>query len=231
MSFPGHTQQARAAWWSMRHGRGPLVTQHTEPQPTLSEPLTSQLSQKSASRDHQPHPANVEPNCVPAPTKCCPPRPARVVFNCHRCRSIPNLPLLLRLPREPAILENVRESSSPPSEKKQKKRQQKKERLEKYLKLHPRLNLKTIVSLTAEKPSKPLRAISEEQGIKLVHLGLWHPSTWEAYQPLSKSAVEKSLRLLTTDNLPALLVDGGHGTFVGVLRKLMGWNHTSIILE
>lgn len=64
-----------------------------------------------------------------------------------------------------------------------------------------------------------------------MHLGLWHPSTWEAYQPLSKGAVEKSLRLLTTDNLPALLVDGGHGTFVGVLRKLMGWNHTSIILE
>ncbi|KAH0613090.1 uncharacterized protein H6S33_009470 [Morchella sextelata] len=93
------------------------------------------------------------------------------------------------------------------------------------------LNLKTILSLTAEKPSKPLRAISEEQNLNLVHLGLWQPRNLEASQPLSKSAVEKTLQLLTTDNLPALLVDGGHGIFVGVLRKLMGWNHTSIILD
>ncbi|KAL7268154.1 hypothetical protein RUND412_009237 [Rhizina undulata] len=93
------------------------------------------------------------------------------------------------------------------------------------------LNLKTIVYLAVEKPSKALRAISEEQHINLVHLGLWQASTWEAFTPLSKQAVEKTLRYFTREHLPLLLVDSGHGIFVGVLRKLLGWNHTSIILE
>lgn len=210
---------ARAPWFLGN-------TQSLNWPPTLTSQLSEALTRASTSSSH------VEPNRVPAPAKCCLPCPARAVFNRHRCRPTLYLPLLLCLPREPAILENVRVLFLSPSKPPPKTtRTQERTQLNKNFGNISRLNLKTIVSLTAEKPSKPLRAISEEQGIKLVHLGLWHPSTWEEYQPLSKGAVEKSLRLLTTDNLPALLVDGGHGTFVGVLRKLMGWNHTSIILE
>lgn len=93
------------------------------------------------------------------------------------------------------------------------------------------LSLKTIITLNVETPSKPLRALSEEDGITLRHIGLWQTSTWETFQPLSKGAVERTLQYLTDQHLPVLIVDGGHGTFVGVLRKLMGWGYTGILLE
>ena len=76
----------------------------------------------------------------------------------------------------------------------------------------------------------------EENGIRFLHLGLkaWkRDATWN---PVTDELVKEALELvLSADTHPVLVecTSGIHqtGTLVGCLRRLQGWNLTSILLE
>ncbi|KAF8418594.1 hypothetical protein EV426DRAFT_707722 [Tirmania nivea] len=109
----------------------------------------------------------------------------------------------------------------------------------------PRLNLKTILTLTVEKPRLPLRHLSSSLSIQLIHSALWtgaSPGTtlssstttttqpiWE--EPAWKQAVDEALGYLAPEYRPVLVLDGV-GVFCGVVRRgVMGWRFTGTVLE
>ncbi|ORX37308.1 protein-tyrosine phosphatase [Kockovaella imperatae] len=98
------------------------------------------------------------------------------------------------------------------------------------------LSLKTIISLTAEHPIKPLLQFVKASNVNFVHLGvsLWFPLT--DWKPIRDEVVKAALEMiLDTRNHPILLIDpfGIHqvGCVVGALRQMQGWNFASIRLE
>ncbi|RSH91016.1 hypothetical protein EHS25_010192 [Saitozyma podzolica] len=98
------------------------------------------------------------------------------------------------------------------------------------------LGLKTIVSLTAEHPTKPLIHMTRTAGIDFIHLGtiLWKPLL--DWKPIQDEVVKAALEmLLDTRNHPMLLIDplGIHqtGCVVGALRMLQRWNFASAMVE
>ncbi|ODN77600.1 hypothetical protein L202_04767 [Cryptococcus amylolentus CBS 6039] len=100
------------------------------------------------------------------------------------------------------------------------------------------LGLKTVVSLTAEHPIKPLLQFVRDNGVDFVHLGLtqwrrpgtdWKPVRYE----IIKTALESYV--LDVRAHPVLIIDplGVHqtGCLVGSLRMMQGWNFASALVE
>ncbi|KAI8993696.1 protein-tyrosine phosphatase [Pilobolus umbonatus] len=104
-----------------------------------------------------------------------------------------------------------------------------------YLKQY---GFKTLVMLSPELPNRVTANFIEEGGIKLVHVGMatWKPTQPSTWRPVSEELVKEGLELiLNVETHPILVMctSGIHetGTLVGCLRKLEGWNFSSIITE
>ncbi|KAG2226015.1 hypothetical protein INT45_002481 [Circinella minor] len=100
------------------------------------------------------------------------------------------------------------------------------------------INFKTVVMLSPEIPNRVTSNLMEEGGMKLVHLGMatWKPTQPSTWRPVSEELIKEGLELiLNSDTHPVLIMctSGIHetGTLVGCLRKLEGWNFSSIITE
>ncbi|KAI8143532.1 protein-tyrosine phosphatase [Fennellomyces sp. T-0311] len=100
------------------------------------------------------------------------------------------------------------------------------------------INFKTVVMLSPEMPNRVTSNLMEECGMKLVHLGMatWKPTQPSTWRPVSEELIKEGLELiLNSDTHPVLIMctSGIHetGTLVGCLRKLEGWNFSSIITE
>jgi len=97
------------------------------------------------------------------------------------------------------------------------------------------LELKAMLILSPEKPSRQLRTFAEENNIKIVHLGLhaWrHEQDWK---PVSSDLIVHGIRvLLDATNHPILVMDSeGNltGTLFAVFRRFERWNFSSAMAE
>ncbi|KAI8082021.1 tyrosine phosphatase family-domain-containing protein [Thamnidium elegans] len=104
-----------------------------------------------------------------------------------------------------------------------------------YLK---QFGFKTLVMLSPELPNRVTSNFIEEGNIKLVHVGMatWKPTQPSTWRPVSEELIKEGLELiLDVDTHPILIMctSGIHetGTLVGCLRKLEGWNFSSIVTE
>ncbi|KAJ8659356.1 hypothetical protein O0I10_005071 [Lichtheimia ornata] len=100
------------------------------------------------------------------------------------------------------------------------------------------INFKTVVMLSPEMPNRVTSNLMDECGMKLVHLGMatWKPTQPSTWRPVSEELIKEGLELiLNKETHPVLIMctSGIHesGTLVGCLRKLEGWNFSSIITE
>jgi protein tyrosine/serine phosphatase len=99
------------------------------------------------------------------------------------------------------------------------------------------LRLKTVVRLSPEVPNKYITAFYEENGVRIIHLGLKALETrTETNTLLTEEVVKEALEIiLDTSHHPLLLVcsSGCHhtGIVVACLRKLLDYNLTSILQE
>ncbi|CAG8514483.1 7592_t:CDS:2 [Ambispora gerdemannii] len=98
------------------------------------------------------------------------------------------------------------------------------------------LDLKTVVILSPEVPTRAATTFLEENNINLIHLGLrtWKPNI--GWRPVSEELIKDGLELvLDVGNHPILVMctSGIHetGTFIGCLRKLQNWSFSSIVAE
>ena len=98
-----------------------------------------------------------------------------------------------------------------------------------------KLHLRTVIHLAPDELPASLRTWLEDQSIELIHLGddVGRRSPWK---PVSEETVLEGLHvLLDPSAYPLLVMDnlGRHrtGTMIGCLRKLQGWNLTSILEE
>ena len=98
-----------------------------------------------------------------------------------------------------------------------------------------KLRLRTVIYLAPDELPAPVLTWLEDQQIDLIHLGddVGRRSPWK---PASEETVLEGLRILLDPSAYPLLVMcslGRHrtGTIVGCLRKLQGWNLTSILEE
>jgi len=99
-----------------------------------------------------------------------------------------------------------------------------------------RLKLKTIVHLSPEVTLRAVGQMIQDNGIRLVHLGIkfWRPSS--GWKPMSDELLKEALELVLDErNHPLMLMctSGVHqtGTVIGCLRKLQRFSFTSIIDE
>ncbi|KAI7863130.1 protein-tyrosine phosphatase [Spinellus fusiger] len=99
-------------------------------------------------------------------------------------------------------------------------------------------NFKTMVMLSPEMPNRVTSNYLEEGDTKLVHLGMatWKPTQPSTWRPVSEELIKEGLELiLNVETHPVLIMctSGVHetGTLVGCLRKLEGWNFSSIVTE
>lgn len=93
------------------------------------------------------------------------------------------------------------------------------------------LGLKTLISLNPDRPPKHIRGFCTEQDIKLVHVGLrpWRASSNALV--LSEDLLQDSFDyVLDKTNYPILILDSTNA-FVGVLRKMLKWNYSSVVSE
>ncbi|KAL1934989.1 hypothetical protein VTP01DRAFT_4129 [Rhizomucor pusillus] len=97
---------------------------------------------------------------------------------------------------------------------------------------------KTVLMLSPEMPQRVALNMMEEANMKLIHLGMatWKPTQPSTWRPVSEELIKEGLELiLNRDTHPVLIMctSGIHetGTIVGCLRKLEGWNFSSIISE
>ncbi|CAO3644808.1 unnamed protein product [Mucor fragilis] len=104
-----------------------------------------------------------------------------------------------------------------------------------YLK---QFGFKTLVMLSPELPNRVTTNFIEEGDIKLVHVGMatWKPTQPSTWRPVSEELIKEGLELiLDVETHPILIMctSGIHetGTLVGCLRKLEGWNFSSIVTE
>ncbi|KAI9811461.1 MAG: hypothetical protein M1827_005444 [Pycnora praestabilis] len=111
-----------------------------------------------------------------------------------------------------------------------------------------RLHLRTIVTLTPDPPPKPLQSLlttphpaistsssSASSAItttELVHTPPLHasPEAWTTHRAQTLRALKAALHLLRKERQPVLVVDPG-GLLCGIVRRWMGWNLTSVVLE
>ncbi|CDS11184.1 hypothetical protein LRAMOSA03447 [Lichtheimia ramosa] len=100
------------------------------------------------------------------------------------------------------------------------------------------IHFKTVVMLSPEMPNRVTSNLMDECGMKLVHLGMatWKPTQPSTWRPVSEELIKEGLELiLNKETHPVLIMctSGIHesGTLVGCLRKLEGWNFSSIITE
>ncbi|CAG8809755.1 28933_t:CDS:2 [Gigaspora margarita] len=97
------------------------------------------------------------------------------------------------------------------------------------------LNLKTILLLSPEAPTRSVSNFLEENNIKLVPcMKVWKSTP--GWQPVSEELIKDGLEMvLDIENYPILVMctSGVHetGTFIGCLRRLQNWNFTSIMVE
>ena len=98
-----------------------------------------------------------------------------------------------------------------------------------------KLRLRTVINLAPDELPPALLMWIEDQNINLIHLSddAVKRSPWK---PISEETVLEGLRLLLDPMSYPLLVTcnlGRHrtGTLIGCLRKLQGWNLTSILEE
>lgn len=93
------------------------------------------------------------------------------------------------------------------------------------------LDLKMIVFMNPERPSKSLQEFASSNNIQLVHTGL---QPWKAisdWKLTSKGILQDILKyLLDSRNSPILLLDT-FNFFVGILRKIQQWSFAAIISE
>ncbi|KAI8902826.1 protein-tyrosine phosphatase [Globomyces pollinis-pini] len=99
-------------------------------------------------------------------------------------------------------------------------------------------NIKTIILLSAESPTKALLQWIADSNIQLVHLGLQQLVRLSSgsWRPVSEELIKEGLEiLLNVDMHPVLIMctTGVQetGCLVGCLRKLQNWNFNSIIVE
>lgn len=101
------------------------------------------------------------------------------------------------------------------------------------------LDIKTVLILSPEAPSRTMQSFYSDVGIDVVHLGLkaWRPM-FGGWRPISEELVKDGLERMLTDagrgkNVLIMCTGGIHetGTFIGCLRRLQGWNLTSILVE
>lgn len=99
------------------------------------------------------------------------------------------------------------------------------------------LRLKTVVRLSPDAPNKMVTTFFNDNNIKLVHLGLSSLDRKSvSTEPVSEELIKEALELaLDVDTHPVMLscTSGIHqtGTLVGCLRRLQGYNLTSILQE
>ncbi|KAJ3299328.1 hypothetical protein HK104_009353 [Borealophlyctis nickersoniae] len=98
------------------------------------------------------------------------------------------------------------------------------------------LNLKTVLVLSPDPPSKSVNSYVEDNGIKMLHLGSQASRPNLGWRPVSEELVKDGLELvLNVDCHPIMVMDASPaqdtGTFVGCLRKLQGWNFNTIVVE
>ncbi|GJD09489.1 Probable tyrosine-protein phosphatase [Galdieria sulphuraria] len=98
------------------------------------------------------------------------------------------------------------------------------------------LNLKTVLLLSAEVPTKVVCNFLEENDITLVHLGSRSLTTETSWKPMSEELVKDGLEwVLDRKSHPLLVCDtsGIHqvGILVGCLRRLQNWSLSAVIHE
>lgn len=99
-----------------------------------------------------------------------------------------------------------------------------------------KLHLRTIINLSPDELPQSLLTWIEDQQVDLVHLGEDIGGQRNPWKPVSEETVLEGLRLLLEPARYPLLIMcnlGRHrtGTMIGCLRKLQGWNLTSILEE
>ncbi|KAI8071578.1 protein-tyrosine phosphatase [Gongronella butleri] len=97
---------------------------------------------------------------------------------------------------------------------------------------------KTVLMLSPELPPRVTVNLIEEADIKMVHLGMttWKPTQPATWRPVSEELIKEGLELVLNAKTHPILImctSGIHetGTLVGCLRKLEGWNFSSIVTE
>lgn len=110
------------------------------------------------------------------------------------------------------------------------------------------LGLKHLLLLSAEMPTREVLQFLDDQGIQLHHLGLhaWKPllmnsmhSTSSSWRPIPEELVKEALEFIllrlgkVEEPILICCTLGIHdtGTVVGCLRKALGWNLNSIVVE
>lgn len=98
------------------------------------------------------------------------------------------------------------------------------------------LDLKTVLLLSAEVPTKVVCNFLEENNITLVHLGSRSLTIETSWKPLSEELVKDGLEwILDRKSHPLLVCDtsGIHqvGILVGCLRRLQNWSLSAVIHE
>lgn len=97
-------------------------------------------------------------------------------------------------------------------------------------------NIKTVLLLSQEQPTKYLLNWISDHNINLFHLGLQIKLPVNSWRPVSEELIKEGLEILLDDTLHPVLVmctTGVQetGALVGCLRKLQDWNYNSIIVE
>ncbi|ORX56739.1 protein-tyrosine phosphatase [Hesseltinella vesiculosa] len=94
---------------------------------------------------------------------------------------------------------------------------------------------KTVLMLSPEMPPRITVNLIEEAGMEL-GMTTWIPTQPTTWRPVSEELIKEGLELiLNAETHPVLIMctSGIHetGTLVGCLRKLEGWNFSSIVTE
>lgn len=98
------------------------------------------------------------------------------------------------------------------------------------------LDLRTVLILSVEGPSRAFSQYIKKKGIRRIHLGMarWQPNL--GWKPVSEELIKEGLEcVLNKEYHPLLIVCSSGvretGTLVGCLRKLQHWNFNSIVYE
>ncbi|KAK4529973.1 hypothetical protein CCYA_CCYA03G0830 [Cyanidiococcus yangmingshanensis] len=99
------------------------------------------------------------------------------------------------------------------------------------------LNLKTVLLLSQESPTRVVTQFFEDNHVELLHLGMriFKPSE-ASWKPCPEELVKEALEIVLYRPAHPLLICGASGVHavgvvVGCLRKLLGWSLSSIVNE
>ncbi|KAJ2520354.1 hypothetical protein GGI11_002253 [Coemansia sp. RSA 2049] len=98
------------------------------------------------------------------------------------------------------------------------------------------LDLKTVLVLSVEGPSRAFTQYIKAKGIRRIHLGMTRWQSSLGWKPVSEELIKDGLEcILDRSTHPLLVVCSSGvretGTLVGCLRKLQHWNFNSIVYE